>query len=607
MCGIAGVYNFREQVDEGVVRKMTDALVHRGPESSGYWKNTAGNVAFGHRRLSIIDLMQEAAQPMHYGNRYTIVFNGELYNYIELRELLTKKGHTIKTQSDTEVLLAAYAEFGTEMFPYIDGMFAFSIYDAETGEMFCARDRFGEKPFYYYHHNGSFSFASEMKSFFHTGVPNTMDELMVYNFLVFELLENPAQKNQTFYKNIFRLEAAHYLLVKPDGSVNKKRYWSLSKPLGTSSIKPKEAFDKFRDIFISSVKRRLRSDVPVGISLSGGLDSSTIACSINYLRDSRSSSVHTFSARFFDQDFDEGRYIEYVINKTGVQNHQVWIDEKNIEKDFKDLMYHQEEPIGGLSAMAQYTVMRLAKETGVTVLLDGQGADEILAGYSHFFRPYFIELLKRNPAAAGNEIAAYKRLYKKDFDSDFRFKMEAQFPTLLKLMGSLRRSIFKPSYQHFINPSFSRNINQTPPFQYFLNLNETLDYFTNIYGLEKLLRLADKNSMAHSREVRLPFLNHELVEFLFSLPPDLKIKDGWTKYILRRSFEDILPPEISWRVNKYGFQPPQESWANIPWVSDMIKQAENYLVKENIILPGKLSSNKAFSYLELYTLMNMRY
>jgi asparagine synthase (glutamine-hydrolysing) len=607
MCGIAGVYNFRGQPDENLVQKMIDSLQHRGPDGQGLWNNNDKNVVLGHRRLAIIDLMPEAAQPMHYRGRYTITFNGELYNYIEIRELLVSKGHQFKTESDTEVLMAAYAEFGTEMFPYLDGMFAFAIYDNETREMICARDRFGEKPFYYYRNAACFSFASEMKAFFHTGVQNSMDELMMYNYLVFDLLENPARKDQTFYKNIFKLEAAHYLIIKPDATITKKRYWNLQKPLGATSIAPKDAFDKFRELFFTSVKRRMRSDVPVGISLSGGLDSSTITCTINHIRDSRNSSIHTFSARFFDQEFDEGRYIDYVISKTGVQNHQVWVDEKDIERDYNNLMYQQEEPVSGLSAMAQYMVMRIAKENGITVLLDGQGADEILAGYSHFFRPFFTELFKSDSGNFNKELGSYKKLYKKDFEIDLRFMLEARFPNTLKYFGSFKRNFSEPSYDNFLTSSFSKNIRTVPPFQYFNSLNETLDYFTTVYGLEKLLRLADKNSMAHSREVRLPFLNHELVEFLFSLPPDFKIKDGWTKYILRRSFEDILPPEISWRTTKFGFQPPQETWANIPWVSDIIKEAEKYLIKQGIIKPNSFQADKAWRYLDLYTLMNMKY
>lgn len=600
MCGIAGIWDFNSIVETGRIEKMTNIISHRGPDGEGSWSKEDGKLVLGHRRLSIIDLSAKGTQPMHCLNRYTITFNGEIYNYIELREELKKKGYTFNTDTDTEIIPAAYNEYGAECLAHFDGMFAFALWDSKEEVLFCARDRFGEKPFFYTHQQGKvFRFASEMKGLWADGVLKELNMKMLYYFLAYDVIENPFDKSETFYKSIFRLEAAHYLVVKKDGSIKKQRYWDIDLTR-KSDLSFKEATTRFSELFFQSVERRLRADVPVGSSLSGGLDSSTVVCAIGQLRSEGKHAQNSFSARFYDEKLDEGKYIDEVAKVTNIQRHDVWVNEQIIFDNLQKVMYHQEEPMGGPSPFAQWCVMKLAKEKNVTVLLDGQGADEILGGYLHFFRPYFNELYLTDKKKFKAETLAYKTLHQKPFHPNLNFKLHARFPSLFRNAGKLKRRVTVPDYLSFLHPDFFHLYkNETPPFETFNSLNESLKYFTGVYGLEKLLRFADRNSMAHSREVRLPFLNHELVEFLFSLPPDYKIHEGWTKYILRVSMQNILPHSIAWRVNKLGFNTPITNLLKVPLAEEQIQATSAKLNSLKIIKANADFKERNWKLLEL--------
>jgi asparagine synthase (glutamine-hydrolysing) len=587
MCGIAGILMFNGQlVTSSQLKVMTDSLAHRGPDGEGSWLSESNSLGLGHRRLSIIDLSEKAAQPMHYFDRYSIVFNGEIYNYIELRDELRKSGYAFTTQSDTEVLLAAYDKYGTEMFQRLDGMFAFAIWDEKQKKLFCARDRFGEKPFYFFYEKGNrFVFASEMKAIFKTGVTKIFNNHMLYNFLVHHLEENPFDRSETFFETIFSLEPAHYLEISQDGTFHKQQYWQLKATIN-ESITVEEAENKFTELFDLSIKRRLRSDVPVGSSLSGGIDSSAVVCSLYKFRDSNSSTQNTFSARFFDPLKDEGSYMKMVINATLVIPHEVWIDEQILIDDMEKICYYQEEPFGSASILAQWKVMQLAKQENVTVLLDGQGADEILAGYVHFFRPYFTELYLHDPKRLKQELKKYKELRGTNFDLDIKFKLNARFPDLMMLPGVMKRKLINPNYCKFMSKDFLHAFkNEAQPFTLSQSLNDALLYSSTTYGLDRLLRFADRNAMAFGREVRLPFLFHELVEFVFTLPPSFKIYNGWTKYILRKSMEKRLPSDITWRVSKLGYEPPQDIWLKRLHIAERIRNSREFLIDEKILNP----------------------
>ena len=276
MCGIAGIIKFRGGVQLSQLKSMTDAIVYRGPDGEGHWINAASTVGFGHRRLSIIDLGEGGHQPMHYQDRYSITFNGEIYNYIELKKELQAKGYAFRSESDTEVLLALYTEYGEELLEHLDGMFSFAIWDEKEQVLFCARDRFGEKPFFYFLDDKQFVFGSEMKEIWAYGIEKDIKKCRIESFVMQGAVKDSNDITSTFYNGINKLDAAHYLKIERNQKVTIKRYWSLDNIKVNYNISFDEAVIKYRELFETSVKVRLRSDVPVGSSLSGGIDSSTI-------------------------------------------------------------------------------------------------------------------------------------------------------------------------------------------------------------------------------------------------------------------------------------------------------------------------------------------
>ncbi len=596
MCGIAGIFNFQNEVDSARVKKMTDTISYRGPDGEGNWLSPNKKLCLGHRRLSIIDLSERGAQPMHYMNRYTITFNGEIYNYIELRETLKNQGMIFHSDSDTEVILASYHLYKEKCLEKFDGMFAFAIWDNEEQKLFCARDRFGEKPFFFEYEKGNFfRFASEVKSLLTQSDRAQINRKMLFYYLAYNVTQNPFNLSETFFTNIHKLENAHYLIINRDGTLEKKCYWKIDMNKGLS-ISDNEAEEKFRELFFQSIKRRLRSDVPVGSSLSGGVDSTAVVCAINNLNKENPFPQNTFTARFYDPVFDEGKYIDEVASFIPIKREETWIDESAIPNELAKLIFHIEAPMSGSSPIAQWNVMKLAKEKNVTVLLDGQGADEVLAGYLHFFRPYFAELLLTDKKNYTEQLLRYKLLHKKDFDVSGNFETRVKYRNIISNLGRLKRKFVKPSHLNFIDNDFFNEFRyEAPPFVFFTSLNESLNFFSTEYGLEKLLTYADRNSMAFSREVRLPFLSHELVEFIFSLPTDFKIRNGWTKYILRKSMENNMPKDIAWRVDKLGYQPPIDTWLKHSDAQKMALDARHFLVDKKLIKKETVTSGREWT------------
>ncbi len=583
MCGIAGIYNLNKNIEIAIVKKMTDAIASRGPDGEGHWISEDKKICLGHRRLSIIDLSDGAAQPMHYLNRYTISFNGELYNYIELRDKLKKLGLKFYTQSDTEVVLAAFHQYKENCLQYFDGMFAFALWDNVEKKLFCARDRFGEKPFFYQYEQGNyFRFASEIKSL-RTFEKTDFNRKMLFRYMVYNVAQNPADITETFFTGVFSLAPAHYLFIREGLIIENHCYWRINQE-EQIDISLLEAEVKFKELFFNSVKRRLRSDVPVGSSLSGGLDSSSVVCAINELNENNLYPQNTFSARFFDSNLDEGKHINEVANFVPLNKFETWIHEGILFDEIRDVIYHIEEPLLSSSPLAQWSVMKLAKEKKVTVLLDGQGADEVLGGYMHFFRPYFAELFLSNRQEFKKQLEKYKDLRGNEFKVTYRFKLESRFRKVFEILGKMRRLFSTPDYMEFLHPDFIKNFKKIPPpFKSFNQLKDSLNFFTTEFGLEKLLSYADRNSMAFSRETRLPFLSHELVEFIFSLPNNMKINNGWTKYILRKSMEDYIPKSIAWRVDKIGFEAPTDTWLIHPKAKQLIYESKIYLEEKKLI------------------------
>ena len=597
MCGIAGIIALnKNDVSLERVKKMTDIIAHRGPDGEGHWVSDNGHVALGHRRLSIIDLSHAANQPMKYAGRYSMVFNGEIYNYIELKESLLKQGCTFTTSSDTEVLLALYHRHKEACLQMLDGMFAFVIYDTIENEIFVARDRFGEKPFFFSYEKGNhFLFASEMKALWAAGINKEVNNRMLFNYLETGQLNNINDQSETFFINCSRLPHSHYLKLNCHNcTVTQHKYYDINWENTNHSITQKQASEKFQSLFYNSVNKRLRSDVPVGSSLSGGLDSSLVVTVIDELKKSSHQKQATFSAVFPGFIKDERKYIDYVIAKTNVQPHFVTPTDDGLRSNLDKLSWHQEEPYGSASIYVQYCVMELAKKNSVTVLLDGQGADEILAGYLTYYEPYFNALKKTNKNLYTQQWDAYKKLHadnainKQEGQSLKSFTKSIAGPYINQLRKFYRQ--YQQIKNASLHPEFYNNYKNERvllPSQ-FQNLNHALYHSLFNISLQDLLRYADRNSMAHSREVRLPFLNHELVEFIFTLPPQMKINNGWTKWIMRETFTKELPKEITWRKDKIGYEPPQQSWMERKEVKEKIHEAKKKLVKNKIINPAEL-------------------
>ncbi|MGZ5133810.1 MAG: asparagine synthase (glutamine-hydrolyzing) [Flavitalea sp.] len=591
MCGITGIISFEPgRFDAEAVRKMTAAVAHRGPDGESFWNNDSGKVSFGHRRLAIIDLSENGKQAMHYENRYTIIYNGEIYNYVEIREQLKLKGYRFETHSDTEVILAAYSCFKESCLELFDGMFAFAIWDEDQQSFFAARDRFGEKPFYYFFDdlNNRLCFASEIKALTAGGVTTTVRSDMLLAYLSLGSVDDPTDGEATFYNQIKQIPAAHFLLydlVKK--KIDIKRYWALNKE-NQVSISEEEAIETFTRLFTTSVTRRLRSDVPLGTSLSGGLDSSALSAIIN---NHVNPPIHrkTFSSVFPGFARDESRYIKKVTDTFQLENYSVSPTVEEFTNDFEKLLFHHEYPISSASVYLQYRVFELAKKHNVKVLLDGQGADEILAGYTRYIHWFLQELLDQN------KFSEFKYQRKTLQENQVPFKwgwknyVAAKFPEVPKtfLENKQVKSIESNNDLDvdFVKEYFNRSFIYKPAVS---KLNDLLYFTTCEYGLTELLRYADRNSMAHGREVRLPFLNHELVEFIFSLPSNYKIHRGWTKWILRKSIEDKLPAQIVWRKDKIGFEPPQKSWMENKLVIDYLHESKKILVSNKVLRPSVL-------------------
>ncbi|MEI9807168.1 MAG: asparagine synthase (glutamine-hydrolyzing) [Bacteroidota bacterium] len=542
----------------------------------------------GHRRLSIIDLSDAASQPMHYRDRYSIIHNGEIYNYIELREELQKKGYLFNTSSDTEVILAAYDHYNDECVEHFDGMFAFAIWDEEEQELFAARDRFGEKPFYYAYNGSEFIFASEMKALWAAGIERKPNLQMLFNFITIGYTDNPQRPEETFFENIFKLPAASGLYYTPvSNELVIEKYWDIDPAVQQEKITNEEAIEKFSVLFSRSVKRRLRSDVTIGSSLSGGLDSSSVIATVFSLT-TPGSPLSSFTALFPGFDKDESAFAAQVASQFNCRQHTIAITATDFVNDWEKFLYFQEEPFGSASAYAQYKVFELAKKHDVKVLLDGQGADETLAGYHKYYKWYWQELFQQRKLVRSKELAAAKEL---GIPERFNYKnvIAALFPDIASVILE-RQYLVNALRQEDLSKEFvrlqSKEAYYSSPANF--NLNGALYFNTCVHGLEELLRHADRNSMAHGREIRLPFLDHELVEFIFSLPPDFKIRNGWTKWLLRQSMSQQLPAEIVWRRNKIGFEPPQKEWMQDDRVKDMIHESRKKLVKEKILNPAVL-------------------
>jgi asparagine synthase (glutamine-hydrolysing) len=585
MCGISGIYKLNgSSVDPMQLRSMTDRIQHRGPDGFGYWYDPDNNICLGHRRLAILDLTENGRQPMEFLG-LTITFNGEIYNYLELKEYLGYQGYQFKTNTDTEVLLALYHYLGKDCVNELDGMFSFAIWDSSKRELFCARDRFGEKPFYFTSDTTSFTFASEIKQFFELGVSREINREVLYRYCTHDTLNNPTNMWDTFFKNIKQLPPGHSVTVKRDGSMKIDKYWDLDyQNQANQNLSLGEAAEQFNELLRISVTRRLRSDVTVGTSLSGGLDSTSIAGQICRLDGVYG--LNTFTASFPGYEKDETQFIGLFKKRyPGISDHYVTPTPDELYSDLNKLFFHQDEPIGSTSIYAQYRVMQLAKQQNVTVLLDGQGADEYLGGYNQCWPVRLRELYRRNRQQYRSEKKKLKELLGFEQKIGINLAVMLLYPAFHSKLSKIWKLLHKKQLAEINPPLKSDFFNGSDILTSDVNwsdLNHVLYHSLLHSGLQDLLRFADRNSMAHSREVRLPFLYHKLVEFSFSLPSSLKMNDGWSKLVLRSSQDKFLPTEICWRKEKIGFATPQATWLSSKVIQPVISEARRKVEQSKI-------------------------
>jgi asparagine synthase (glutamine-hydrolysing) len=540
MCGICG-FNYG---DKKIIKKMADVIKHRGPDGEGFYINKS--VSLGHRRLSIIDL-KKGQQPIYNENKdVVIIFNGEIYNFQEIKPVLEKNGHHFITNSDTEVIVHSYEEYGFECLKHFNGMFAFCIYDQKKDLLFMARDRFGIKPFYYYWKNEYFVFASEIKALLaNPHVKTKPNDKIIYNYLINNQI--PEGQEETFFTDIKKLMPGHYAIFS-DHKLRIKKYYSIRNINNkiTDTRIDKVSIDNYRKLLVDSVRLRLISDVPVGSCLSGGLDSSAIVAVIDELLKHKckegvsvSHKLNCFSAVYQDKSCDERKYIKAAVKNKRASVHHVFPDANGFFRNLKTLVYHQDEPTETMSVYAQYCVMKLAKGK-VRVLLDGQGSDESVAGYIPYYRHFFLDMLKQKQYFLFIKEVLFSLNYIRDLILSF---------VCLNLSEKKSVSLFTGQYK--VKQSYIKDSMLS------LAERQLKDFNQN---LPKVLRYEDRNSMAHSIESRLPFLDYRLVEYSFSIPESLKLRNGWTKYILRQACNNILDPMIKYRKNKFGFPVPDYYW-----------------------------------------------
>lgn len=599
MCGIAGIIS-SEGLDPKVLMSMTHLVKHRGPDGYGFVFFGSGRdsphevihnedrlpslqnptVGLGHRRLAILDLSALGNQPMQTEDGVLwITYNGEIYNYLEIRQELKGLGHSFKTGTDTEVILHAYQEWGSECLSRFNGMWSFALWDRLRQRLFCSRDRFGVKPFYYYVGKNCFLFGSEIKQILQwPEVRRVANDRVVFHYLEQGLLDHSVQ---TFFEEVYQLPGGHFLTLDvATGSpvMQIHRYWEL--PIAQNNyMSDAEACEQFLAKFTRSVTLRMRSDVPVGSCLSGGLDSSSVVCLAT--RMVPSDNFHTFSSCFEDRVFDEREYIAEVVTATHVKSHLVFPTPQQFWQSFERLIWHQDEPVGGLGIYAQWCVMEAARREGIPVLLDGQGGDETLCGYQKFYYIYLWHLLKSGRPRFLSEALWWfsngTRSYSTWAD------VGRYLPGFLTRSSSLTGRVCHPEFR-------LRHQGQLINLRAGESLAERQKADLILYSVPALLHYEDRNSMAHSIEAREPCLDYELCEFMLSCKPSLKLRQGWSKWILRQTLRDILPENIRLRRTKLGFDTPQAKWMRYD-LREAIKseiassglQMKRFLVAEKVL------------------------
>lgn len=523
---------------------MNNLLKHRGPDAQQY--KLFPKLSLGHTRLSILDLSSAGNQPMtRFG--YTIVYNGEIYNYIELKDELIKKGYKFTTKTDTEVILAAYDCWKEKCLNKFNGMWAIAIYDQKKEELFLSRDRYGIKPLYYYSDKNKLIFSSEIKPILKLGIPRIPNEKVISKYLYYGITDDT---NETFFENILTLEPGNYLYY----NLNKKetiikKYYKFNETILKNN--EEQTIKNIKEILEDSIKLTYRSDVEVGCCLSGGLDSSTIVGISNKLYPNKK--IKTFSAVFPGSKINEEKYIAIVAKENKIKNYQIKPTAKTLISDINDLIFTQEEPFFSTSMYAQYKVMSLANKK-INVLLDGQGADEVFVGNYSYFTAYVYQLFKQ------------KKYFQLFSNKLFWRYIYLQFTTNPK-------RIINKFNSYILNKQIKNKLFliDSEPILFPKTLSEIQKFSFNT-SLKSLLKWEDKNAMKFSIESRVPYLDYRLVELGLLLPDDYKIKDFKNKYIFRKVITEYVPSEILNRKDKIGFATPEKDWFKTKQLDKYIKK-----------------------------------
>jgi asparagine synthase (glutamine-hydrolysing) len=620
MCGIAGVFNFTGQhPPRAALESMGEAIVHRGPDGHGV--EILGACGLAHQRLAILDLSEAGRQPMSTKDgKLWIAHNGEVYNYLELRIELEKLGHTFVSETDTEVILTAYRQWGRDAFSKFNGMWGMAIYDTESRMLTLSRDRLGIKPLFVHFNKERVIFGSEIKALLaYDSSLAQLDLDKAGRFLEHSFLPYDPD---TFFVGVHSLDASSVLEISADGTRDTFDFWKYQPPVTPNSMTPEHSAEALKDLLTDSLKLRFRSDVPVGTCLSGGLDSSSIvALSAKKL----GLQPETFSAVYLEEKYNEAEFVRIMVREFGLKGHEVSPNGTNLDQISRDIIYHQESPVYGPGLYSQWQVMKLAAPH-VTVLLDGQGGDELFGGYFYYF-PHYGQLLldraKSGDIQAGlellrtrNEVRQMtgvdhfgnllrriprkhaKRIIGVAKSSSIRGvrRLVEPFPALHDVFKSLRAQDNQLGAPTTAGPKivttklweemlFHTHSYKTPAVITKNGLTDKLWADVTKLSIPALLRYEDRNSMAYSLEARVPLLDHRIVEFAFGVPYQHKIEATWTKQIMRKATQGILPEVIRTRKNKMGYPTPFATWLRTPdnesWLRDVLAshqfQSRNYV------------------------------
>ncbi len=597
MCGITGVFNFYDKITTEIenVKNAVSRLENRGPNNKGVY--THNNISLGHTRLSVIDTSDNANQPLTDETKnYTIVFNGEFYNYLEEQEILKTKGYKFVSKSDTEVLLNMYIEYGPEFINKVNGCFAIAIYDKQKEQLFLSRDRIGIKPLVIYHDAEKFIFGSEMKAVAEYNIPKILDNVSLYNYLQFNYVPAP----QSIYKNISKLTPGSYLLITPD-KLEKVRYYTIPQHKINDTLNYTEAKNQLKEQIDSAVKHRLVSDVPLGAFLSGGIDSSVIvATASKYVEN-----LNTFSIGYKDEPyFDETIYAELVAKKFKTNHTTFKLTNKELYDNLFEFLDYIDEPFADSSALVVYILSKLTKEK-VTVALSGDGADEIFSGYNKHLAHYqALQNSIKNSAIKSGKLLwdalpksrnskitnTFRKLNKFEkglnANNHDRYWMWATLMSEKDARKLLKVDIFEKDYENRKKEIFE-----------YLETDDIADILyadSHLVLQNDMLTKVDLMSMANGLEVRTPFLDHNLVDFAFSLPSEFKINSQIKKRILQDAYRDILPEEL-YKRPKHGFEVPLLKW---------LRTELDDLLRNDLLSKTLIEKQGIFNFTEVEKLLN---